>query len=108
MTEPATKSASFRAFLPLLRYGRRYSGRAFLALAALTTSAAATLAVPFALRRMIDFGFSKDAGGASTPISWPWARLSWSSRSRLHRAIISSRRSASGSWRTCAATFSPI
>ncbi|MFY9969579.1 MAG: ABC transporter transmembrane domain-containing protein [Roseiarcus sp.] len=64
MTEPATKSASFRALLPLLRYGRRYSGRAFLALAALTTSAAATLAVPFALRRMIDFGFSKDAGGA--------------------------------------------
>ena len=64
MTEPATKSASFRALLPLLRYGRRYSGRAFLALAALTTSAGATLAVPFALRRMIDFGFSKDAGGA--------------------------------------------
>ena len=46
MTEPATKSASFRALLPLLRYGRRYSGRAVLALAALTTSAAATLAVP--------------------------------------------------------------
>ncbi|MBV8442657.1 MAG: ATP-binding cassette domain-containing protein [Hyphomicrobiales bacterium] len=64
MVEPAIKSASFRALLPLLRYGRRYSGRALAALAALTASAAATLAVPFALRRMIDFGFSKDGGGA--------------------------------------------
>ncbi len=57
-------SASFRALLPLFRYGRRYTGRALAALAALTVSAAATLAVPFALRRMIDFGFSKDSGGA--------------------------------------------
>ncbi len=57
-------SASFRALLPLFRYGRRYTGRALAALAALTISAAATLAVPFALRRMIDFGFSKDSGGA--------------------------------------------
>jgi ATP-binding cassette, subfamily B, bacterial len=64
MAEPAIKSASFGALLPLLRYGRRYSGRALAALAALTASAAATLAVPFALRRMIDFGFSKDSGGA--------------------------------------------
>ena len=47
-----------------MRYGRRYSGRALAALAALTASAAATLVVPFALRRMIDFGFSKEAGGA--------------------------------------------
>ncbi len=64
MTEPVSRSASFRALLPLLRYGRRYKGRAFAALAALTVSSAATLAVPFALRRMIDFGFSKDSGGA--------------------------------------------
>jgi ATP-binding cassette, subfamily B, bacterial len=64
MTEPARKGASFRALLPLLAYGRRYKGRALAALAALTTSAAATLTVPFALRRMIDFGFSKDSGGA--------------------------------------------
>jgi ATP-binding cassette, subfamily B, bacterial len=64
MTEPTRKSASFRALLPLLAYGRGYKGRALAALAALTTSAAATLTVPFALRRMIDFGFSKDSGGA--------------------------------------------
>jgi len=64
MTETAARSASFRALLPLLRYGLRYRGRALAALAALTVSSAATLAVPFALRRMIDFGFSKDSGGA--------------------------------------------
>ena len=63
MTEPVSKGASFRALLPLLRYGRRYLGRALAALVALTLSAAATLAVPFALRRMIDFGFSKESGG---------------------------------------------
>ena len=52
------------ALLPLVRYGRRYLGRATAALAALTISSAATLAVPFALRSMIDFGFSKESGGA--------------------------------------------
>jgi ATP-binding cassette subfamily B protein len=64
MKEPATSGASFRALLPLLAYGRRYWGRALAALAALTVSSAATLAVPFALRRMIDFGFSKESRGA--------------------------------------------
>ncbi len=62
MTEPSTPSASFKALLPLLRYGRRYWGRALAALAALAISSAATLAVPFTLRRMIDFGFSEDSG----------------------------------------------
>ncbi|HLX98384.1 MAG TPA: ABC transporter transmembrane domain-containing protein, partial [Roseiarcus sp.] len=52
------------ALIPLVRYGRRYLGRAIAALAALTVSSAATLAVPFALRSMIDFGFSKESGGA--------------------------------------------
>ena len=62
-TEPATRTASVAALLPLVRYGRRYFGRAAGALAALTISSAATLAVPFALRSMIDFGFSKASGG---------------------------------------------
>lgn len=62
--DPANRAASFAALLPLVRYGRRYVGRALAALAALTVSSAATLAVPFALRSMIDFGFSKDSGGA--------------------------------------------
>jgi ATP-binding cassette subfamily B protein len=61
---PSPKRASFRALLPLLRYGSRYKGRALMALAALVVSSVATLAVPFALRRMIDFGFSKASGGA--------------------------------------------
>jgi len=64
MTEPATPRGSFRALIPLLRYGRRYWGRALAAVGALTVSSAATLTVPFALRRMIDFGFSKESGGA--------------------------------------------
>jgi ATP-binding cassette subfamily B protein len=63
-TEPANSAPSFAALLPLVRYGRRYLGRVIAALAALTISAAATLAVPFALRSMIDFGFSKENGGA--------------------------------------------
>ena len=63
-TKPSSKAGSFRALVPLVRYGRRYLGRALAALAALTMSSVATLAVPFALRRMIDFGFSKDSGGA--------------------------------------------
>jgi ATP-binding cassette, subfamily B, bacterial len=63
-TESANRVGSLAALLPLVRYGRRYLGRATAALAALTISSAATLAVPFALRSMIDFGFSKDSGGA--------------------------------------------
>ena len=63
-TEPANRAASFAALFPIVRYGRRYLGRAIAALAALTISSAATLAVPFALRSMIDFGFSKESGGA--------------------------------------------
>jgi ATP-binding cassette subfamily B protein len=63
-TEPTKSAASLAALLPLVRYGRRYLGRALTALAALTISSAATLAVPFALRSMIDFGFSKESGGA--------------------------------------------
>jgi len=63
-TEPTNRAASMAALFPLVRYGRRYFGRASAALAALTISSAATLAVPFALRSMIDFGFSKESGGA--------------------------------------------
>jgi ATP-binding cassette subfamily B protein len=62
-TEPTRRAVSLAALLPLVRYGRRYLGRALAALGALTVSSAATLAVPFALRSMIDFGFSKASGG---------------------------------------------
>src|SRR5215210_5449986 len=44
----------------LMPYVARYRGRAFAALVALIVAALATLAVPLAVRRMIDFGFSAE------------------------------------------------
>ncbi len=51
---------SLRALVPLLPYVRRYSGRVAAAFAALVLASAATLTVPEAVRRMIDFGFSAE------------------------------------------------
>jgi ATP-binding cassette subfamily B protein len=56
-----SKPASARRLRPLaslLPYVGRYRGRAFAALGALIIAALATLAVPLAVRRMIDVGFS--------------------------------------------------
>jgi len=50
--------ASLRPLLALKPYVLRYRGMIAAALAALIVSAAATLAVPLAVRRMIDIGFS--------------------------------------------------
>jgi ATP-binding cassette, subfamily B, bacterial len=52
-----------RPLLTLLPYVTRYRGRAAAALGALLVASLATLAVPVALRRMIDFGFSPDRIG---------------------------------------------
>ena len=52
--------ASLSALTPLLRYAWRYRGRLLGALIALSAASAATLTVPWALRGMIDHGFSKD------------------------------------------------
>ena len=49
-----------RPLASLLPYVGRYRGRAFAALAALIVAAVATLIVPVAVRRMIDFGFSEE------------------------------------------------
>jgi len=49
-----------RPLLALLPYLMRYRGRAFAALVALTAAAIATLVIPVALRRLIDFGFARD------------------------------------------------
>ncbi|MFK8250308.1 ABC transporter transmembrane domain-containing protein [Ancylobacter terrae] len=60
------KSASSRRFGPLKALWPhiiRYRGRALAALAALIVAALATLAVPIAVRRMIDFGFALDHAG---------------------------------------------
>ncbi len=50
-----------RPLVLLLPYLGRYRGRALAALVALTLAALATLAVPLAVRRMIDFGFSDES-----------------------------------------------
>jgi ATP-binding cassette subfamily B protein len=55
--------APLAALLPLLPFAVRYRARIFAALLALAIAAAATLTVPLAVRRMIDFGFSADRAG---------------------------------------------
>ena len=49
-----------RPLLALVPYVMRYRGQVIGALVALLVAAAATLAVPLAVRRMIDFGFSAE------------------------------------------------
>lgn len=60
--DSATKSRRprLRPLLALLPYVTRYRGQALAALVALIVASAATLAVPLAVRRMIDFGFSAE------------------------------------------------
>jgi len=53
--------ASPKALLTLVPYLLRYKVRIIGALAAVAMAVAATLAVPFAIRRMIDFGFSGES-----------------------------------------------
>ncbi len=55
--------AALSALKPLIPYGLAYKGRIAAALAALAMASAATLVVPIAVRRVIDFGFS-DQGRA--------------------------------------------
>jgi ATP-binding cassette subfamily B protein len=55
--------AALSALKPLVPYGLAYKGRILGALAALTMASAATLVVPVAVRRVVDFGFS-DSGRA--------------------------------------------
>jgi len=54
------RKGRLRPLMALVPYIGRYRGRALLALVALTVAALATLTVPLAVRRMIDFGFSRD------------------------------------------------
>jgi ATP-binding cassette subfamily B protein len=62
---PANEAAvprrpKLRPLASLVPYVKRYRGRAIAAFVALFCAAIATLAVPLAVRRMIDFGFSRD------------------------------------------------
>src|SRR5450631_3093072 len=61
-TGPSQKPSP-RALLRLAPYLLCYKPRIAGALAAVTVAAAATLAVPLAIRRMIDFGFSAESAG---------------------------------------------
>lgn len=54
----------FRPLLALMPFVLRYPGRFLLALLALFVAAVSTLAIPLAVRRMIDLGFAPGASGA--------------------------------------------
>jgi len=56
----APRPARLRPLLALWPYVKRYRGRVLAALAALVVAALTTLAVPIAVRRMIDLGFSPE------------------------------------------------
>jgi ATP-binding cassette subfamily B protein len=55
--------APLSALRPLLPYGLRYKGRIAAAVAALVLASMATLAIPVAVRRMVDLGFSPEGAG---------------------------------------------
>ncbi|MBJ6126527.1 ABC transporter transmembrane domain-containing protein [Microvirga splendida] len=55
--------AALSALKPLIPYGLAYKGRIAAALAALILASGATLIVPIAVRRVIDFGFSDEGRG---------------------------------------------
>jgi ATP-binding cassette, subfamily B, bacterial len=60
---PRQRRGSVRPLLGLVSFVARYRGRAAAALVALVVAAAATLAVPIAVRRMIDNGFDPARAG---------------------------------------------
>jgi ATP-binding cassette, subfamily B, bacterial len=62
-TEPAERRGKLRPLLALKPFVMRYKGRAAAALVALLVASLATLAVPIAVRRMIDLGFSAERIG---------------------------------------------
>jgi ATP-binding cassette, subfamily B, bacterial len=63
LTQAAPATRSLTPLLALLPYVLRYRARIVGALAALAVAAAATLVVPVAVRRMIDFGFAPENAG---------------------------------------------
>ncbi len=56
-------AARLRPLMTLVPFALRYRGRIAAALVALLAAAAATLTVPLAVRRMIDFGFAPEQAG---------------------------------------------
>ena len=62
-TEIIPRSRRLRPLLALAPFALRYKGRIALAFLALVIASAATLVVPLAVRRIVDFGFTADQGG---------------------------------------------
>ena len=58
---PSARAVKLRPLLSLVPYIARYRWQATAAVCALLVAAVATLLVPIAVRRMIDFGFSRDS-----------------------------------------------
>jgi ATP-binding cassette, subfamily B, bacterial len=58
---PAARPRTVKPLALLVPYVRRYRGRASAAFCALLAAALATLAVPLAVRRMVDFGFTHES-----------------------------------------------
>ena len=54
---------SLAALKPLLPFATRYKGRLGAALVALIIASGATLVIPMAVRRMIDYGFTAEGAG---------------------------------------------
>ena len=61
--KPKRSRPNLRSLMPILPYAFRYKGRIAGALASLTAASAATLVVPVAVRRIVDFGFAPDKAG---------------------------------------------
>ena len=87
--EPAGR-ARLRVLALLLPFLARHKGRALAALAALTAAAMATLAVPLAIRRMIDVGLGAPAGDAGfvNQIFVALVALAGDPRSRQRRPLL--------------------
>ncbi len=62
-TTAAKPRTSLKSLLPLLPYATRHKGWILAALGALSVASAATLTVPLAVRRMVDFGFTDEGAG---------------------------------------------
>ena len=85
----AKKRVSLTPLRAIVPYLLRYRNRLALAFLALVASALAMLAVPMAVRRMIDFGFSGSDGGLHRPLlpdadrasAWCWR---WPARARFY------------------------
>ena len=90
------------ALKAILPYASRYKGRIALAIVALVVAAGATLALPLAVRRVIDLGFDADNAAFVNEYFVALIAVAACSRWRARPAITSSSRSASASSPMCA------